>query len=272
MTRFSARLLAASLLGASLFASPAIADRSHTSERGTYGHWPDDRTGRLAGGRYDAGSLIAWEHPFFNGRAIELTGPVRSLSRQRIGLNDLISSIAVRGGAWEVCSDPDFRGRCRIIHGEEEKLSWIRMDDTITSLRPVRRHATRHRGYDDYARNDTRRRDNRHGRYRGHDARNHDARNYGAITLYTDPYFRGRAYTLDGADTYLKYRAANDTVSSIRVDHGVWEVCTDPQFRGRCEIVDASVGKLSPFGLDDNISSVRPLGRGKHARRPGWRG
>ncbi len=267
MTRFSARLLAASLLGASLFASPATADRSRSHESEAYGHGRDNRTDRLAGGQYHGAGLIAWEHPYFNGRAIELNGPVQSLSHQRIGLNDAISSIAVRGGAWEVCSDPDFKGRCRIIRGEEEKLSWIRMDDTITSLRPVRRHATRHRDYDDYARNDTPRRD-----YRNDGHRSDDMRGYGAITLYADPYFRGRAYTLDGADTYLKYRGANDTVSSIRVDHGVWEVCTDPQFRGRCEIIDASVGKLSPFGLNDNISSVRPLGAGKRARHPGWRG
>ena len=259
-----ARLFAAALLGASLFALPAAADRDRYGHDGASGHWPDNGDRRLAGGRYGASSLIAWEHPYFRGRAIELDGPVHSLSRQRIGLNDSISSIAVRGGAWEVCSDPNFTGRCRIIRGDEEKLSYIRMDDTITSLRPLG-HDARRRGYDDYGWGRQSRRG--HDRHRGYE----DV-GYGGITLYADPYFRGRAYSLGGADTYLKYRGANDTISSIRVDDGVWEVCTDPEFRGRCEIIDASIGKLSPFGLDDNISSVRLLGRGRGGHYPGWRG
>lgn len=269
MTRFPVRRAAAGLVAIGLFALPADADRGRSHDTGVRGHWSADHDKHLYGGRRGPQTrLVAWEHPHFRGRAIELDRPVHSLSRQRIGLNDSISSIAVRGGVWEVCADPNFTGRCRIIRGEETKLSYIRMNDTITSLRPLGRKAARRYGYAGHGWRRPARRGHGPG-LRGHER--YGARADGGITLFADPYFRGRSYALDRADTYLKYRGANDTVSSIRVDYGVWEVCVDPGFRGRCEIVDASVGKLSPFGLDDNISSVRPLREARHARRPGWR-
>ena len=49
-------------------------------------------------------------------------------------------------GTWEICADPNFRGRCRIISGPEHRLSDIRMNDNISSLRPV--SGRRNVGYD----------------------------------------------------------------------------------------------------------------------------
>lgn len=62
-------------------------------------------------------------------------------------------------GTWEICADPNFRGRCRIISGPEHRLSDIRMNDNISSLRPI--SGRRNVGYDrDY-------RDNNRGGRRG---------------------------------------------------------------------------------------------------------
>ncbi|MEL7547868.1 MAG: beta/gamma crystallin-related protein [Pseudomonadota bacterium] len=43
-------------------------------------------------------------------------------------------------GTWEICADPNFRGRCRIVSGSEYRLSEIRMNDNISSMRPVSGH------------------------------------------------------------------------------------------------------------------------------------
>ena len=42
-------------------------------------------------------------------------------------------------GAWEVCEDAYYRGRCQIIDGDVRDLGRSGMNDRISSLRPVRR-------------------------------------------------------------------------------------------------------------------------------------
>lgn len=40
-------------------------------------------------------------------------------------------------GRWEVCTDAEFRGRCRIVEGDVRFLNGG-FNDNISSLRPVR--------------------------------------------------------------------------------------------------------------------------------------
>ncbi len=252
ITRLSPAV-ALALLAAGATALPAAAD--HDKRRGGY----DDRnSGYERHDGYDQGysnrarqyarrggdGLVLFQHPGFKGRSVEIRGPVYSLSRERIGLNDEVSSIAVLGGTWEVCADPSFTGRCRIIRGDEVKLSYIRMDDNITSIRPVGRQH-------DYG--------DAYGRERRPVAGRHDRGARSGVRLFEHPDFRGRSLPVSGAVPYLKPLGANDTVSSIAIHSGAWLVCSDPDYRGRCEIIDASVRTLTPYRLNDNISSIRPV-------------
>ena len=54
------------------------------------------------------------------------------------GFNDETSSIDVRGGAWEVCTDAYFEGRCVVLRpGNYPSLRSIGINDRISSVRPV---------------------------------------------------------------------------------------------------------------------------------------
>jgi hypothetical protein len=54
------------------------------------------------------------------------------------GLNDRISSIRLRG-SWEVCTDAWFRGHCEVIREDVWNLELLRLNDRISSMRPVER-------------------------------------------------------------------------------------------------------------------------------------
>jgi hypothetical protein len=55
-----------------------------------------------------------------------------------IHFDDRVSSIEVRRGVWELCSDDHYRGRCITVDHDIARLSRIGMDDRISSVRRVR--------------------------------------------------------------------------------------------------------------------------------------
>ena len=78
----------------------------------------------------------------------------------------------------------------------------------------------------------------------------------GELTSYTRDDFAGRSLTVRNGAADLRKRDFNDTVQSVRVRSGDWEVCEDVDFRGRCRTLGpgeyASLERLS-----NRISSVR---------------
>lgn len=107
--------------------------------------WRDDRRYRHDGhhGRSyrpwsgGSGAVVLYADPGGYGRAISINRPVRHLNDLRF--NDIVSSLEVRSGAWLACSDPDFRGRCRVIEGRIHTTKPLGLNDNITSLRPLER-------------------------------------------------------------------------------------------------------------------------------------
>ena len=82
-----------------------------------------------------AGEITLFEDAGFRGRQVTLRSDAGDLSR--MGFNDKTSSVIVRSGTWEVCSDSNFRGRCEVIGpGEYGRLN--NMENQISSLRRVR--------------------------------------------------------------------------------------------------------------------------------------
>lgn len=213
---------------------------------------------------YSGGSGVAviYQHADFRGQSLRVTGPIAHLSEYRF--NDKASSIRIHGGSWEVCVDPNFRGRCEILSYREDQLNEFRLNDKISSIRPVAdRWGRNDRRYD---RGGHHGRDNRYDRRRGYD-RGHRGHGNAPMILFADPQYRGSALPVNGAIPHLNRLRFNDKVSSIVINRGVWEVCTDPNFRGRCEIIDRSVDETGYYRLNDNITSVRPAG---YNRRPGY--
>ena len=212
--------------------------------------------------RYDnrrgpaTGDVVLFEHSNFEGQAVEITGAVPFLNEARF--NDRTSSIAIRRGAWEVCTDANFRGRCEVIQGNVDRLNYLQLNDNISSIRPVSgRFGFNHRGnggrYGNRGYGNDRYGDNRWGYNDGPASR-------ADIVLFEDSYFSGRALAVNGdlpdfADTGL-----NDRISSIQVNRGAWEICVDSVFRGRCTVVTRSSDALNDIRMNDNISSIRRIG------------
>jgi uncharacterized protein YcfJ len=95
-----------------------------------------------------AGELLAqatlYEHDGFEGRSVRVTSEVADLGR--FGFNDRASSLVIERGRWEVCEDARYSGRCVVLpRGNYDTMAAIGLNDRISSLREVPRHA---RNYD----------------------------------------------------------------------------------------------------------------------------
>ena len=86
------------------------------------------------GGGWGRSSITVYENSNFRGASREFTSEDRNLGRTPF--NDRISSVRVQG-RWEVCTDAEFRGRCRVVEGDVRNLSGG-FNDSISSMRPLR--------------------------------------------------------------------------------------------------------------------------------------
>lgn len=194
-------------------------------------------TAELAG----AGELTLYSRDDYHGRSQTVRDTVADLEDLRF--NDTTQSIRVRSGRWEACEDADFRGACFLLEaGEYPSLDG--QANKITSLREVRG------GWDgrrDRERERERERGDLPGRSLG-----------GELTFYTRDDFAGRRLSVSNASADLRERDFNDTVQSVRVRAGYWEVCEDVGFRGRCRIL-APGEYASLERMSNRISSVREV-------------
>ena len=78
-----------------------------------------------------------YEHEGFRGQAYTANGNVTNM-RQR-GFNDRASSAIVERGRWEVCTDAQYGGDCRLLRaGSYESLHGMGLGDRISSVRRAR--------------------------------------------------------------------------------------------------------------------------------------
>ena len=79
--------------------------------------------------------IILYQEDNFRGNQLPVDGAVRSLSPMHF--NDRISSVRVIYGAWRLCDDDFFRGRCIVVTHDEPKLGHLGMDDRVSSVMPA---------------------------------------------------------------------------------------------------------------------------------------
>jgi hypothetical protein len=191
------------------------------------GWWRDP-----AGGGY--GGIELFGDAGFRGRSRAFNQEIRDLRAH--DLNDMVSSVRVRGGAWELCGDADFEGRCEVIAGSLANLSDLGFDNQVSSLRPV-------------------------GWGGGGVWDRSGSPPPEALILFEDSGFRGDARPVSWTVPDLKQLGFNDQASSARVEQGAWELCADAYFQGHCVVVTDSVTDLRSLRLGDAVSSVRRLRR-----------
>jgi hypothetical protein len=87
-----------------------------------------------------------FEHDDYHGHRFTANGPVHNFAD--IGFNDAASSVLVRGGTWEVCTDAGFNGRCVALQpGDYPSLNELGLNDRISSVRPLSSYGRNDRGY-----------------------------------------------------------------------------------------------------------------------------
>ena len=107
-------------------------------DRGPDGRYGErGRDGRFDDRRFSRGEIVVYERRGFHGESRQYQGEMRNL--QEAGLNDAISSVRIVSGAWEFCSDADFRGRCVVLDRDEDNLADHGLGNEVSSFRPVRR-------------------------------------------------------------------------------------------------------------------------------------
>ncbi len=89
--------------------------------------------GNSGGG--SAPSLTLYSDANFGGTVITATGALSALGRET-NMNDKASSLKVNG-AWEICTDGNFKGRCVTIAQDVADLKTLKMNNNISSVRPA---------------------------------------------------------------------------------------------------------------------------------------
>jgi len=98
-------------------------------------HGRDDE--RWGGGGDGRSEITLYKDSEFRGGSRTFDRDVPDLSTY--GFADAASSAALRGGVWQVCTRPNYRGRCVTIDRNVSNFDGTGLNDQIESLRPLRR-------------------------------------------------------------------------------------------------------------------------------------
>ena len=188
-------------------------------------------------GAAQAATIHIYKQPNFTGGAVTLNAEAANLASQ--GILDQASSL-VLDGSWELCSQPNFAGDCKVLGSGRYATLEQSLNHRIESARPVQaRRDARADGSRDYAGRDGGRRD-RYAR--------------GDMEIYPGADFRGRPQRLENDADSLN--EVGRTASSIMINEGRWQICTRPNYEGFCRTFEP--GRYASLGRFDNqIASAK---------------
>jgi Beta/Gamma crystallin len=191
-----------------------------------------------------SGAIIFYDSDNFSGRQFSINQPVGNFAGSRY--NDRARSAIVEGGPWEICTDAEFRGDCRIfVPGRYPDLGGL--GGRVSSARP---------SYEP--------RGGPPGRMRGGRG--------ASATLFSGPNMTGRAFPIGSDGTSNLDGMFNDRASSLRVDSGYWIFCSDANFRGECRTFGPGEYPVLPPELNDRVSSGRRISNDyPYNQNPNWR-
>lgn len=190
-----------------------------------------------------AGDVTLFSGYDMTGREAQVRADISTL--QGLGFNDRTMSMVIHSGRWEVCTDADFRGECRVFNaGPHRDLD--RFTNQISSLRQI----------DDDRRND---RGRGRGRNRGGEQ---------SVMLFDSADMRGRSVALrSDANTFVAL-GFNDMTQSMVIRGGTWEFCQHSDFRGQCRVFGPGEYRNLDRAFNRSISSARQIGeRGERGDR-----
>lgn len=78
------------------------------------------------------GRIVLFTQPGFQGRSYRVDSASPFLS----GFQDRAESVQVFGGAWQLCDDANYRGRCVIVSTSMSDLGRLGLRNRVSSVRP----------------------------------------------------------------------------------------------------------------------------------------
>jgi hypothetical protein len=190
-----------------------------------------------------AQSVTFYQNEGFHGRSFSQDGPIANF--EHFGFNDRASSLVIRRGAWEVCSDAGYRGRCVTLRaGNYPNLGAMGLSNRVSSARPVGG------GQRPPPPPPPRPMPPPPGPAPGYHS--------SAVTLFDQYGLGGDRFRVDGPIDNLDRTQWNDRARSMIVRRGRWQLCSDAFFRNNCQVFGP--GRYDNLGgLSGNASSIRPL-------------
>ncbi len=183
----------------------------------------------LASVAAQAAEITFFERSDFRGRTLTLRGHTPDLSA--VGFNDRLSSLAVRSGTWQLCTEPDFAGVCVNVGPGEYRRADERLNNRISSAREIGTYASEQGAYSRYGR--------------------------GSIELFEERNFSGRLVALDSDTANFDRVNFNDRATSMVVIDGTWELCADAGYRGNCRTYGPGRYETLGYGMAKQVSSAR---------------
>ncbi len=185
-----------------------------------------------------AQEIILFENDNFAGARWGTSGPVDDLAR--VGFNDRASSVVVRGGTWQLCSDSLFRGQCVTLQpGQYPSLGAMGLNDAISSLREVGWSAGG-------------------GGVRPGTGPGGGGWSHGEVVLFDQPGLTGRSLTVQDPMPNMDGTGFNDRARSVLISGGTWQFCADADFTSSCEVLPP--GRHDDLGgVTGRVSSLRPF-------------
>lgn len=176
------------------------------------------------GGSY----IVVFERPNYRGAPHNFEGSNPILQ----GFSGRAGSVTIGRGIWEVCSGPNFSGRCVTFKDSVPDLGAYGMRDQVGSVRPARYQSPGPPGRPD-----------------------RDL----SIVLYDRTNYRGTQVNYDGPAPSLGEFSGR--AGSVTIGRGIWELCEGPNYSGRCVTLEESVPDLGAYGMRNRVGSLRPARR-----------
>ena len=173
--------------------------------------------------------ITLYESPGFAGRSLTLRGYTPNLDE--IGFNDRASSIVVRSGTWQLCTDANFGGTCATLSRGEYRNLDGRLSGQLSSAREVGTNANETGNYGNYRR--------------------------GSVEIFDRPDFQGTSILLDRDSGNFSNNGFNDRARSIIVHDGTWTLCTARGYGGECRTYARGRYPNLGRGASGDISSAR---------------
>ncbi len=180
--------------------------------------------------------IVFYENDAFRGRSFSANQSVSNFAD--IGFNDRASSVDVRSGSWQLCSDAYFRGRCVTVSaGQYPTLRSMDLNDKVSSAREL-------------------------------DWLGGGSPGGGRIQMFDRNGFEGGMFAVNGTIANFSDVGFNDRAQSMVVNDGTWEACEHADFRGACQVFGPGrYPNLASF--DGRISSIRVVSGGPAQGAPG---